>query len=140
MTGRIYLDDIDIYTAYNMFAIRGSYNDLLKLPDLKDPSSYSWETEDGDDVELTARKLADRDIKLTFLMSASDMSKLIPKRAALLNALKADGYRTLTILPLGRTWQLYYKGCESAKFINAGKKRIEFVLKFRVHGESTSII
>jgi hypothetical protein len=140
MTGQIYLDGLDVHNTYNMIAIRGSYSDLLRLPDMKEPSSYSWDTEDGDDVELTGRKYADRDIKLTFLMSASDMSKLMPKRAALFAALKADGYRTLSVTSLGRSWQLYYKSCESTKFINAGKKRLELVLKFRLHGESTAIV
>lgn len=132
MSGKILMDTVDIYTTYGVFAIRGSLNDLVKMPDLKAPSSFDWVTSDGDDVDLRSRKVAGSDISLTFLLSGLTSSDMFDKRDALFLALKADGWRTIYFNTLGRAFQMYYKSCESAKFFNAGKKRIEMVLKFRL--------
>lgn len=133
MAGVITLDGLDIKTTYGVFAIRGSYNDLVGLPNMKEPSSYSWPTENFDDVDLTDRKVASRDITITFLLSADTPTELWNRRGALRIALTADGYRTLYIESLDRTFQLYYKGCDSATFIRGNQLRIKLPLKFRLN-------
>jgi len=138
LAGRIELDGLDLYDTYGVFAVRGSLNDLVKMPDLKEPSLYSWPTEHGDDVDLDDRKVAARDITLTLLLSAADTQLMFEKRDLLFDALRADGIRTFDINIFSRTFKMWYKGCDSAKFINAGKKRIEMVLKFRLEVTETS--
>ena len=140
--GKILLNAVDIYTYYGVFAVRGSLNDLVKLPDMKPVSEYSWPSEHGDDVELTNRVIQARDIKLTFLLSGSSIADMWSKRDALLAVLTSDGWHTLEFDTLSRIFEVYYKSCESAKFINSGKKRIEMVLVFRLNvaeGESTPV-
>jgi hypothetical protein len=132
MATTILLDGLDIKSTYGVIAMRGSYNDLVGLPDMKEPSSYSWPGEDFDDVDLIDRKTASRDITLTFLLSAETIAQLWDLRAGLRNALLADGYRNLTIGALDKTFQVYYKGCQSAQFIRSSKYRIKMVLKFRL--------
>ena len=132
MTGQITLDGVDVST-YGIFAIRGSYNDLVRLPDAKEPSLFSWPTENFDDVDLTNRKTAARDISLTFLLSADSAADMWTKRGALRIALMADGYRNLHIASLDKTFELYYKSNDSAQFINGNKLRIKMVLKFRLN-------
>jgi len=132
MTGKIFLDDNDMYTTYGVFALRGSYNDLMRLPDFKEPSSYSWHNEDGEDVDLRNRMVTGRDITLTLLLSGTTMSEMFVYRNLLFVALRADGWRDLYIEIFNRHFKLYYKSCESARFINGSKKRIQLVLKFRL--------
>lgn len=131
-TGKILFDDVDIYTTYGVFAIRGSFNDLVRLPDMKEPSKYSWDTEHGDDVYLDDRKIQARDVSITFLLSGATKEEMWDNRQTFFEALSADGWHTLDINTLGRRFTVYYVGCEGAKFINAGKKRIELKIKFRI--------
>lgn len=131
-TGKILLDDVDIYTTYGVFALRGSLNDLTRLPDMKPVSSYNWPTEDGDDVYLNNRKVEARDIVLTFLLSADDVATMWSNRDALFAVLKADGLRDLEVTTLGRKFNVYYVACMDSKFINKGKKRLELKLKLRL--------
>lgn len=132
MAGQILLDNIDIST-YGVFAVRGSYDDFVRMPDMKEPSLFSWETENFDDVDLTSRKIASRDITLTFLMSADTVEDLMDKRAQLRTALTADGYRNLYIATLDKTFELYYKGSDKSTFINGSKYRIKMPLRFRLN-------
>jgi hypothetical protein len=129
---KILIDGQDIYTNYGVFALRGAFNDLVKLPDMKEPSKYSWDTENGDDVYLENRKIQARDITLTLLLSGATKEEMWTNRQALFAAISADGWHDLELETLGRKFQVYYVSCESAKFINSGKKRIELRLKFRI--------
>jgi len=136
MAGTITLDGLNMKTTYGVIALRGSYNDLVRMPDLKEPSSYSWPTENFDDADLTNRKIASRDISLTFLLSKiswDDSTDVLSLRDALFNALKADGERVLYVGHLDRSFHMYYKGCESVQYISSGAKRIKMVLKFRLN-------
>jgi len=133
MSGKILMDGVDVYTTYGVFAIRGSLDDLVKIPSLKVPSTFDWVTSDGDDVDLRNRKVAGSDISLTFLLSGISISDMNTKKDALFAAFKADGWRSINFTTLGITRSMYYQSCESAKFYNAGKKRIEMVLKFRLN-------
>jgi hypothetical protein len=132
MAGLVMLDNVDVKT-YGVFAIRGSYNDLVGLPNMKEVSLINWDTENFDDVDLTDRKIASRDITITFLLSADSADELWFNRGALRVALTADGYRNLYIATLNKTFELYYKGCEQATFINGSKLRIKLPLKFRLN-------
>lgn len=132
MAGMITLDSVDL-SDYGVIAIRGSYNDLVKMPSLKAVSSFSWDDMDFEDVDLNNRKLEPDNITLTFLMSYSNLRGLFTKRDLLLNALKADGWRYLYVEGLDQTFKLYYVGCDSATFIKGFKYRIKMALKFRLN-------
>ena len=132
MTGKLKLDGNDLFEEYGVFAIRGSFNDFVKMPDLDEPSSNKWSGEDGEDVYLVNRTVSARDISLTFLMSADTIPALLVNRNALFVALRADGWRVLYIEQFDREYKLYYKTCESAEYIRGSKYRIKMVLKFRM--------
>lgn len=129
---KILIDGVDIYTYYGIFSVRGSLNDLTRLPDMKPVSTYNWADENGDDFYLNNRKIEARDIILTFLLSANDISTMWANRDAFFAALSADGIRDLEVTALGRKFAVYYVACLDSKFINAGKKRLELKLKFRL--------
>jgi hypothetical protein len=145
MAGNIFWDTLNLKTL-GIYAVRGSYSDFLKLPDVRPPSTTEWEGEDFDDVYLNDgnqgsglnRPLQSRDISLTLLLSGSSVADMFSKRDDLVTNLTRIGSHTLTIEPLDKAWAVYYKSCESCKFFNAGKKRLELVLKFRIlHGVGT---
>ena len=119
---------------YGIIAIRGSYNDFVKLPTLKAPSLYSWPDQDNDDVDLSvARKVEASDITMTFLMSADTMPHLMSKKDEFFMNLQFPQWIYLYIGIFDKTFQMYYKGCDSAEFIRGSKYRIKMVLKFRLN-------
>jgi len=128
------MDGVDIYTAYGIFAIRGSLNDLVKLPSMKPDASYSWPNEDGDDVYAQDRHKASREISLKFLLTGVEIQDMFNKRDAFLAALAADGYRLFGIRALERAYNLLYKSCDSAKFY-IKSNRIEMSLNFSLNDD-----
>ncbi len=130
--GRVALDGLDVYTHYSVFALRGSWDDLLRLPAMKQDALYSWDNEHGDDVYLQDRKFAARDIEITFLLIAATKALLWDRRNLLLTAMAAPGVRQLYINDLGREFDVYYTDCVSAKFIRGSKPKVELRLKFRI--------
>lgn len=138
--GRIQMDGVDVYTAYSIFAVRGSWDDLVRLPAMKTDALYSWPTEHGDDVYLQSRKFAARDIELTFLMVAASKALLWQRRELLIAALAAPGYRRFNINDMGKDFDLYYIDCLGAKFHRGTKAKFELRLKFRIKQTTTDNI
>ena len=124
------MDGSDLYTVYGVFALRGSFNDLLKMPSLKEPSSFNWETEDGDDVDLTNRVVEYHDVQMSFLLKGASVADMLTKRNNLLSALKQDGWRVFVFNTLGLTVSMYYKSCEATKY--SKPSTLELTLKFRL--------
>jgi hypothetical protein len=131
MAGLVTLEGTDLKN-FGVFAIRGSYNDFMKLPTFKEASSYSWANESNEDVDLRSREVQASDVTINFLMSANTIEALNMYRYGLLYMLQQDGWLTLYIDTLKTSFQVYYKGCDSAQFINGDKKRIKLALKFRM--------
>ena len=135
LIAQIMMDGNDLWTNYGIFAVRGSLNDLVMLPSMKEDSAYSWPGEDGEEIDATDRHSAGRDISLTFLLVGAEVQEMFDFRDAFFTALRADGYRTFAINALERSYDLLYKGCDSAKFIRGAKYKIEMVLKFHLNND-----
>lgn len=133
--GKILLDGADIYNVYGVFAIRGSFDDLMRLPSLKPVSTVSYEHEDSEDVDLSSRQTEARDITLKFLMRSNSIQGLNTNRTALFNALKQPGIRIIVFNTILRTYEAYYKSCESATFYKSSKPKLQLTLKFRLLSE-----
>lgn len=50
MTGQFKIDNIDIYTTYGVYVVKGGYNGLFNLPPLKTPMFSDWQEYDGIDM------------------------------------------------------------------------------------------
>lgn len=136
MAGLITYNGYDL-AQFGVMAVRGSYNDFLKLPSFKESSTYSWEDEDNEDTDLRNRRVNASDVTITFLLSANTVTELMSFRSELINLFQQDGWQGLYIDTLKTTYYVYYKSCDSATFINATKKRIKLVCKFRMRNFRT---
>ena len=47
MKGQLLIDELDMYTKHGISIIKGSYNNLVAFPTLKDPEKNDWPEEDG---------------------------------------------------------------------------------------------
>ena len=52
MTGKLFVDDIDIYTRFGIFILDDGYNGIVAYPPLKEPAINDWPEEHGIEVDL----------------------------------------------------------------------------------------
>ena len=51
MTGQFYLDGIDAYTSLGICVTKGSYNNLVAFPAIKELEKNDWPEEDGQELD-----------------------------------------------------------------------------------------
>ncbi|GAB6394617.1 MAG: hypothetical protein MdMp024_0929 [Bacteroidales bacterium] len=101
MTTNLIIDGVDILNRFGVFTAKGGYNDLLTFPAIKEPEAEVWPEEDGIAVDLSAPKLAAKEITIHFF--AGDQFK---SSDDFVDFLSAPGYREFSLPTLGRSWQL----------------------------------
>lgn len=101
MTGRLYIDGNDAYTAYGVYVVEGGYNDLLKFHPLKNPTTNDWAEEDGVEVDLSAPVLNTKDVSLKLAVSG-----LYSRLNSLVQRLSDKSYHTFNCVEIGRTFRL----------------------------------
>lgn len=65
MEGRIYIDDIDIYTTYGLYVVESGYNGLIEWPALKPVDFNDWHERDGIEPDLSAPVLDKHEFTLS---------------------------------------------------------------------------
>lgn len=68
MTGRLYIDGIDVYTEFGLGVSEGGYNELVAFPPLKTVKSNDWQEFDGIEADLSAPVLNTREIAIKFII------------------------------------------------------------------------
>jgi hypothetical protein len=66
MTGKLYIDGQDAYTAFGVSVADGGYRGLVQYPSLKTPDSNNWAEQDGIEVDLTDLKLDSKTFGIIF--------------------------------------------------------------------------
>jgi hypothetical protein len=100
MTGYCYIDGIDIYDEFGVIVEGDGYDELLSFPSLKEPDKNDWPEENGIEVDLSEPRLQHKEIAVRFALVRGFSWR--PFYAFL----SSNGYRTLNIPALGRTWAL----------------------------------
>lgn len=100
MKGKLYIDGTDAYAKYGVFVVKGSYDDLVALPSLKEPDKNDWPEEDGQEVDLSAPALNSESVGITLGFT----SNLIFND--FVNMLAEMGYHDFRFTDLGRTYRL----------------------------------
>ena len=65
-TGRVIINDIDIYTEYGARVDNAGYDSLIEYPPLKPVRSNNWVEEDGIEPDLSDIKLDSKEVTLKF--------------------------------------------------------------------------
>lgn len=66
MRGQLLIDGIDMYAAYGISIIKGSYNNLVAFPTLKELGKNDWPEEDGQEFDLSIIALDTSEISIEF--------------------------------------------------------------------------
>ncbi|MCL3851454.1 hypothetical protein M1P97_09165 [Parabacteroides sp. GYB001] len=117
MKGDVYIDEIDIFSAYGANVTDG-LDSLFLFPAIKEPESNDWPEEDGIEVDLETVHLQAKDITLTFM--ADNPNDLIAR-------VSEPGYHTIRVTAYNKEWSVRLSSQPSNKII---KQAAAFSLKF----------
>jgi len=107
--GLYLLDGVDMYSTYGAAILKGSYNSLFAYPTAKEPLQNDWFEHDGLDVDLSERVFDPLSVNIQFVVvSRVGVADLVAKRDALNTALRAAGYRTLSLSGLNKVIEMRY--------------------------------
>ncbi|MCQ2058666.1 MAG: hypothetical protein MJY71_02410 [Bacteroidaceae bacterium] len=105
MSGKLYIDNVDVYARYGVFVVEGGYNELLAYPPLKTVTQNDWQEYDGVEADLSAPVLNTREITVRFAVrfAVRGASSLLFEFCAML----ADGaYHVFRSTEIGRSFRL----------------------------------
>lgn len=102
MIGRWFIDDTDIFKAYDLGITSKGFSDLFLFPSLVTPEYNDWAEEDGIEVDLSNPVVHDKSVNIQFASVSKD-NVLVD---SFLNFLGQTGYRKFRIESLGRDWNL----------------------------------
>ena len=66
MTGQFYIDGIDAYISLGVCIAKGSYNNLVAFPAMKEPDKNDWPEEDGQEFDLSSPTLDTTEVSIEF--------------------------------------------------------------------------
>lgn len=66
MTGKVFIDNVDIYTAFGAYITKGGYNGLLSYPATKKVEDNNWFEENGIDYDLSSLQLDQKKFQMSF--------------------------------------------------------------------------
>lgn len=119
MRGDVYIDGIDIFSAYGA-NITDGLDSLFTFPAIKEPESNDWPEEDGLEVDLETIHLLATEVSLTFF--ADNPDDLIVK-------ISEPGYHTISVTKFEREWSFRFSSQTSNKTIKyAGAFGLKFVI------------
>ncbi len=101
MTGKLYIDGIDVYARYGVYVLEGGYNSLIAYAPLKSVYSNNWQEWDGLDVDLTAPRLDTKSFDIRFAIN-KEWNDL----GAFIRLLSEGAYHDYNFAAIGRTYRL----------------------------------
>lgn len=126
MTGRLYIDNVDVYTKYGAYIVDDGWNDLFAFPPLKSINYNDWHEEDGIEVDLSEPKLDKREITLKFAFTSSFIGIV-----DFINMLANSVYHTFNCAYIDRVFTLRMTRQPSLdNIILLGKANITFIDDF----------
>ena len=110
--GTLTIDGEDIFTKYGVVVSDGGLASLVQWPSLKDVESNDWFEEDGMEADLSAPRLASRDVEIQLsLVRGNDI-------LGLLAMLGSKTFHEVYSPDLGMTFRLRYVSCGGVSTVN----------------------
>lgn len=119
LSGRWFLDGVDLFAIFNVFIEEGSA-DFLKFPPKKSSIEHDWQDANGRSVDLSRIFFDQREGTLNMAIIATDSEDFFTKQQLLLSQLLQPGTHRLTMASHGeRSYYIYYKECSNYKTVKA---------------------
>jgi hypothetical protein len=101
MSGCLYIDGLDVYSQFGLYAVDQGWNELIAFPPLKEVDTNDWQEEDGVEPDLESPMLDTREVQVTFAVVGALSSFM-----SFMELLSDGAYHTFDIRSIGRTYKL----------------------------------
>lgn len=101
MSGRLYIDGVDVYREYGVYVVEGGWNELLSFPPLKPVKSNDWQEEDGIEADLSAPVLNTRELTIKFAVGGVNANY-----GDFIELLNDNAYHTFNCVTIGAQYTL----------------------------------
>lgn len=134
MTGKLYIDGIDVYSSYGVFITEDGYKELLAYPSLKTVDSNDWAEEDGIEPDLSSPVLDTREFNIKFAYHGT-----YARFGAFVEMLSDNAaYHVFDFREIGRTFQLRLVNQQNLSLaFNLGLFALKFADDFPLDGYNT---
>lgn len=119
MKGQLLIDRADAYTNYGVIVTKGSYDNLVSFPAMKEPDKNDWPEEDGQEFDLTSPALDTVEVNIEFAYIGS------LGIGGLIDILSDLSYHEFYFPLIGRTYNLRLSS-QSSYVINLGLEVAKF--------------
>lgn len=113
MKGELYIDGVDIYTAYGVSISDIAYKDLACLPELKPIAFNDWQEKNGIDPDLSSPIIKAKSITIPFHLSGSHSSY-----SAFISSITGMSYHSFHFANIGLIKSLRLVSCGNIKSVN----------------------
>jgi hypothetical protein len=113
LSGRWYIDGIDIFTTFGVFIEEGSA-DFLKYPPKKDGIEHDWKDANGREVDLSRFFFDQREGVLNMAIICTNATDFWTKHDQFISQMIQPALRRLSLASHGdRSYYVYYKECNN---------------------------
>lgn len=115
LSGRWFIDGVDLYDIFNLFIEEGSA-DFLRFPPKKASIEHDWQDANGREIDLSRFFFDQREGVLNMAIIATNSDDFFLKQEQLISHLVQPGLRRLVLSSHGeRSYYVYYKECNNYK-------------------------
>lgn len=115
-------------TDYGVRVLKGTLEEILRLPNIKENLTIDSKKEAGRKYDTGITRYKSKDVKLYCLMTAESLNELWRNYDALLYDLIRPEARTLGVEILGREFRFAYKNCQVTEFYPTEEIWLRFTL------------
>lgn len=116
MKGQLLIDRIDAYISLGICITKGSYNNLVAFPTMKEPDKNDWPEEDGQEFDLSSPTLDTAEVSIEFAYIGS------LGIGGLIDILSDLSYHEFYFPLIGRSYKLRLSS-QSSYVINPGDRK-----------------
>lgn len=131
LSGKWFIDGIDLYTTFKIFIEEGSA-DFLRYPPKKQSIEHDWGDANGRDIDLSRIFFDQREGTLNMAIITTSREDFFQKHDQFLSHMTQPGTRRLTLASHGeRSYFIYYKECNNYKPVKSLKVEEETLVAYR---------
>jgi hypothetical protein len=133
MTGDLLINGTDVYTAYGITPLRGTFEELLKPVPAKPPLTVNIDTLHGEDVYFQEiPKLAARSFTLPLALVASNATNFLSMKASFETFLR-NGLFVVSSPKITQTFTCYFEECtQYSQLESITNKRVSAIIHLKL--------
>jgi hypothetical protein len=111
--GHLIIDQVDAMQTLHFFVTKGSMEQWMLYPEIKEPFTHSWSDQNGEDVDLTQVFFKPQTVSMKILFACASDYIFWSSYNQLLTILTQPGLHTIYYRETGHTYQAYYTKASS---------------------------